>query len=1824
MSVFRFRSPVFSRLTLLALALISLSSGAGKVEAQATINAAIVGSPMIVREWLALEVPDKDGVGGFASVSFTYSGPFTLTAIQRTFRLAWQVEAQDSLGDWIPQQVTGGGMVYYGDPFQISRSSFSVSPPIPYEVNVPLHDPPEVPTRLRLILSVERFDAGSWVTVAGPDDSSAGLLIYPFLNTDPQDDARNMWTRLNSFSVTRRWALETATNVNVRGFHFTTQAEALRFDAFDAPGVDQFVSVRYRFRLFQQGTPEVEIPLVQSTFSRSHSIRTHEGFEPRLSTLAGNFYLRPAQQLNSTSSFFRVEVEMEHDEEPGGPVRAGDTGLLSNLRLLHFNGTLRFGTVDTVMRTIGGDPATGASHTTAHVQTVLDSYTGFLSQSTGHTIDSTSSTTIRLFANGTAQVFSIPSPVPVTPPSTPDRGEVAGIRFERENMVLNTLGALGNLRIQLPQGMGIGESSGDRMLDSWMSLGSGFFLNSNLQPSDPDYVYDRGGASFWVFEESKPVGTETTMLMWTVAQARFDAFNVESHHYVRAEHVEKLKNAPLPPSLAQKPSNEGYFAGLNTMPTAAGFSWRLGSSGGAETTGEYTFGPVDFRTHFPYNTHIISNFGGEMVLEDDRIVAGGLSAVNLLRVNYRADCDDAACIIAGEPEDIRFLRVKDAADQLAFTADGGLMAMGSLSGTPEERSLRWGGAPGVPGYYAQQTDAFDDGVFVMAGTFMPGSLTSSPEAGLDAIHHAGRIPAAESFDFRPELVLPGSSAFFAGDGYYAGINVRVTTGSLGAQARIAGTAIPYALSSCARFYVRPAGVTGTVEVVPGSFPSLLTIQDYLFNFTYYGVGYTDSRMRPDASIITGGIDLVGPSDFVLKFDSLTFTCTGELDQIYPPTSPYPVVLGYWLADIDIHSARFVTTDPCLPGAKASLLLGVSAYSTLIDTPLIGSIGIRSNGELITREFSQTANYEEEITSRLRPPSNFTVSGPADERYRLTIVSEAYFNDFATAQDTTFGAGRINFAGKMSVPFFEDLEVHVQTTARRNADPDAVAQVMGGWTVGTDSTFFNTDFFDPNNVGFPEAVSWAIYRAQGDNDASKPYLVHARQSWLGVVNFDYPLRWRNTLRSFESWEPRKNELLIVEIDHEVVYLSAENAELKFGVKYDGLPSINLSNFVFNAVEEQTGALSAFLNSLAAPVFSYLNDGVDSMGDLLADRADAILESVIDQIEDSIINPLFAQLLVVAQGAADATAWANDIVGEIQSARTEVENALANIAGAVGEADSIITQIDNLLLQVEGGIAAVADRFVIRDGEVVRIQNPAELLPGEDELLGLLFRENSSAEFQILQSLVGLLLDQISAELGGNLASVIGGILDGPIDELNGIINEQIQKAKPTLDRLVEVLHQVADLVGQARQATALAGQITAEIQSIVAAATEEVERVGNAFEEALQNYLVQVVLHPVEFVEGMQEEVTTFIRREITDLFAASKVIREVQLVLRQHLYDVETRMREGIDTVFAEVNKVARNLLGEFLAKIDDEINGLVGEVNGVLGAAQFDGYAHINGNALRLLRIDAAIEFKVPDEFQFKGYFQIKQLESDGTGSCSMGTPTNPANEVTVGALGIPVQWLDSSIRMDIEGKFTFSDRPLGMGGRVEMTEGEISFQAFTITQFGAAMAFGKTENYLAAKLGMRFQDYDMFGGIFFGRTCTIEPLRMINEDVADVLGTPNPTFSGGYVYGEVWLPISEMLLGIPASCMFRINAGVGAGAFFFVEGPTFGGQMFLGVSGEALCVVSIRGDVSLVGVMVGSDLRFSGRGSLSGRVGACPFCIKFNKSARVKFENKSWSVDL
>ena len=413
------------------------------------------------------------------------------------------------------------------------------------------------------------------------------------------------------------------------------------------------------------------------------------------------------------------------------------------------------------------------------------------------------------------------------------------------------------------------------------------------------------------------------------------------------------------------------------------------------------------------------------------------------------------------------------------------------------------------------------------------------------------------------------------------------------------------------------------------------------------------------------------------------------------------------------------------------------------------------------------------------------------------------------------------------------------------------------------------------------------------------------------------------------------------------------------------------------------------------------------------------------------------------------------------------------------------------------------------------------------------------------------------------------------------------------------------------------ELQARVTSLAASvqlASDRVRSDVNEFFDAVDYSLVS------PFDEYSAEDIKQEIRQSIEDRFYESEVVAAVQTGIKEWIYDADAALREHLDSTMGAVNQTIRDLISQSLAGVDNTINSALGDVGSKIGAGQIDGYAHINGDSLRELRLDGRFQWMVPDEMEFNAYLRIRELDSDGTDGCSFGG--EPATEVSLGATDVDLDWFSPNLRASANTKFTFGTGSFlrGMAGGLEITGG-LSFEAFEISYLGAGVAFGLDENYLSAACGLRFNKYEGFGGIYFGRTCTLDPIAMWAPDVASVLG--NPPFTGAYAYAEAWIPLNEAI-GIPSTCLFNISAGVGAGAFYFIEGPTWGGNMLLGVSGEALCVVSVKGEIKLIGVKNGSRLRLKGSGRVEGKAGPCPFCIKFGKTVGLTYDSGSWDVDL
>ena len=1031
-------------------------------------------------------------------------------------------------------------------------------------------------------------------------------------------------------------------------------------------------------------------------------------------------------------------------------------------------------------------------------------------------------------------------------------------------------------------------------------------------------------------------------------------------------------------------------------------------------------------------------------------------------------------------------------------------------------------------------------------------------------------------------------------------------------------------------------MTGIHEAEPGSFPSDFDLYNYDFTFDQYGLSHLDGV--PLKSRTEGSFHLPYPSNVSQGFEELMFTCLGSLGTpVKLSDGGGEWLLEFWLADTTLHTIGFVDTDNCDPSSDMFMTAGLTAHASHVPQPLYGILGFSPNGEIITALSEPAAG----VTSRLRLPNNIGLDGPGDEIYALTALTEAYFGDYSEAlsiyggvPSLPIGEGKVNFAATMDVTFFEDLAVHVQTSASSSWSATTPLYLMGGWPE-SGKTFFNSTDFDRANVGFPAAAAVDVYRNDpGNTGDPTPYLIHAHQDWLGVVTFDYPLVFERSTRSFSSYAPKENDLLVLTTTHQIDYLSAENAEISFGIQYQALPRINLASFIINAIDEETGALAAITNAAQEQVVGALENGVDQMGDLLADRMDAVYAEFFNTLEGGVVDPICTQIedlrLIVDHN--DPTAFQAQVqailINRLENATDSLRDRIRELAdpgGSVSSAGLILDEIDGKLAFVENGIRAVIDEVAIDVDGFVVVDPSAPGATVNGYLDGIL-KVDGLGRYPIVQNLVRALLAQFVPEIQAEIQA----LLAEPIEELNAQVDALLSSAKPTIEELKAILTTLADQVHTVRAELAGAQDIVDEIQTVFTNADAEIISLTAQIRAEIEAFFAQEAPTFADFDEFDCEEIKVAMRQAIQDNFLGSALVAQVQVLLKQYLFDVNAAITEAVDSAFAQVNRVTRDLLGEALSALDDTINGFLDDLAAIVGAGQIDGFAHIQGDALRLLRLDLYLQLKVPDDLEFHGYLQIKQLDSDGDDSCSPGTPDAPATEVTMGATDVPVSWTSDGLRMSVGTKFTFVTNPafslLGLGGSLELTGGTIGFEDFRINEMGAAVMFGATENYLAAQLGLQFNSYEASGGAFFGRTCSLEPLLLVDEDVAEILGQPDPTFTGIYVYGECHIPISEAVLGIPASCLFRISAGVGAGAFYFFEDNTLGGKIYASVSvaREVLCLISIKGEVTMIGLVSQGDLRFSGKGKLSGKAGVCPFCIKFSKTARITYQNGDWEVDL
>ncbi len=1366
----------------------------------------------------------------------------------------------------------------------------------------------------------------------------------------------------------------------------------------------------------------------------------------------------------------------------------------------------------------------------------------------------------------------------------PARYAVHGVSYWHDGGVeLSTAGAYADIKVLLPAGCGINTNLADKMLLEPTIT----FPNEKL----PQALYPAGPVTlsgiFKMSEETKPLAFDVSDVTWNPQQGSF-AFGATDVAFVREYYYGQLESQAgnlIDSAMARKKSNAAYYRAVRGLLDDP--SVHAGSNGAALMDAYLDFASGQMEPHFPYGSMVIWGSGFEMAIDDDLLVPTANPMKNIDPIEFYFDRNCGGDCGGNAPMGALGLYENG---EVLLDPNGGLRIPVEI---PTTGSLQWGARQ--DNTFAQQTEAFSAGTFYMPGTFIRGdqsAFQASENKGPAEILFSGIKADGTSFE---RLGQPGYSDGFAD---YAGVNLRVSAeGSLSASSVLGGTETGnWDLTPRSKYYVRYSGVSGIHEAVPGSFPDTLKIYGYSFGFSNFGLSYLSNKPKPGCSRINGDVAVPDPCNIDMPFEEMNLCCLGELEDADLANSDSKT-LRYWDAEIQPLSLFFAPTaaSTCTDSAR-KLCMGLTTQCANVDQPLSGVLAFMPGGGLGT-----PADRIEGVPSRLSVPNEIEFDGPASETYYYNPVAMPYYNDYDASGDTMAKFGWINFAGNLDVSFFDDLQVHLHTSASTNGGTSAKIHMMGGWSAGG-KTFFNSDpdGFDTNNVGFPSAVSYADYR----NPSTDTYRVRAKRNWFNVVDFDYPLDWSSASKSFKSPNTVTNDLLVLKVQHQTDYLSAENTEISFGMQYDGLPQVNLANMAFNALDEATGMSAAFTDSVGDMMRDTIDAGMEAFSDTLSDLPDQLLGPVLDPILDPLIDDFYTDIYAAYSSAPNADYYSavitNYVYGATGGSYENVQYVLKNLDNSLAASTDLLAQISTNLDRA----VSMIDAFT----SVVTTDTNGIALPGSSQVVGLLNLDSGS-------------YDQLTSLGIGILQNLAATLYDSVKNEVQTELNKQLDSAKPTLSSISQTLLDLRSTITNVQAQLTLASNLGNELHAILN--SPEMQDPLQQMDSAIADWFAALPANGNLLSEYSPEEVKAMLRNQIKDAFYGSFPCADIQQMVRSRLYEVEASIEEGIDSAFQQLNKAMRDFISQYASQLDDKINGALGDLGKSIGAGQIDGYAHIRNDSLTELRLDGKFQWNVPKEMDFNAYLIIKQLDSKQAGACGMAGAKLP--EVTVGTTDMEMDMMECKIRADISVKVSFISTnlsgnaviyPIGLGGSFNMKEGKIGFESFAITKLYAAVAFGAMENYISAAIHCNFTDYEVEGGIFLGKTCTLDPFSW-DPDVQGILG--DPPFTGIYVYGQGWIPVPIVDYG----CMLQIRVGVGAGIFAFLEGP-IGGKIYMGLDGTALCVVNVGAEVVLVGVKDGDDLRMKGKGTVRGRVGACPFCIKFSKTIGVNYDNGDWGVDL
>ncbi len=1629
-----------------------------------------------------------------------------------------------------------------------------------------------------------RLDDASGTTAAdAAGNGHAGTLISSpawigstaFLG----DGTSVIHTTLGSVQWTRQFAIKTI--ASERGFAAGAPFWVRRLDDFGAPTNNTSVSVSLDATL-ESALLSALVPLTNNATNFNFSLAPYLAAAPELS--AGGVVQSPSldvepqtgAQLDSVNDTFQLTVT-ETNLVNSGPALEADAIALPSTPLMHFDGNLYFGAVETAFSSLANTPSRGAP-SGGGISTILavNNNSGYLVSNPAYTYGNGALLSAVLLSNGDA----ISSGSATLNAPSPDIGTVQNISFIRSNEQLTSTGLVANVILSLPLGLSVGFSATNHKTASVLPCGT-VPLDTNLNPTNASFVFP--GPLFAV-EETLPYLFGAPNLTWLVGSGQI-VFNPDGTSvFVREQEDAILQSQTnlVDLTATNRISNDGYFR--NATPAGGSLTVTADSNGVAQVSVQLALNPPELRPHFPYagdtNGFQIPTGTGLLSLSNGLLTAASyLTVTGPVPILYGRDCTLPGCTAA--QAGATTLPFTPVGNQLGFTPDGGLFAYGSVPAT----NFMWGFATGT--HFAQQVRTVSAGAYSMAGTFLRADQTA-----LDDSQRASVILFSGFGDAsNPSYVeRPGQSNYDNGFANYSGVNFRSPAqgDSFVGQADSGW----YSLDPVSKYYLRFGGVNGIHQAAQNAFPSSLMLYGYNFTFTDFGLSYLDGQNLD--SVTTGAVAFPAqPSGFTQEFDRMQLTCRGDLSSASIPAGGSPKHLAYWNADFTPQSIDFhATNDDTCGTSPRFLVLGVQTTLPFISQPLHATLGFKPNGNLVC-PLDNVSN----VTSRFEVPAELSIQGPGTTMFTLSTAGEGYFNNWETPGAAALGTGFYSLVGKLRVPFFTDIKVQLHVTPA-NATTGEM-DIMGGWpapdSTDTDlgwslntSNYFNTVNFDPHSDGWPVALVPNItgYR----NSATTQYRPRAERNWIDVAKFDYPLQFSSVLHSFSGFQDAKVELPILDVNSRLQELAPGKVDFDFAQDLSlQLPQIKELDFVNDALNGNIGPLLSVSNAIRSQLNEALDvTGINGLSQALSEDAQGFFNPILNAAIDPIVSNIYPQLAAIPQ--TNPQAFLQEVYNLLTKPNGELQTGISAINNLSNQASSVILTLDKTFTNVLD-TAGLLNRALTKDP--------------------------STGDRQVISVIVEKLVSDQAPELG-----FLGSLGDD-------VVNPLLTDLDSTFDEIQSDIQDVSNQIAQVQmQLDSKTGDFNEALDSIMDHAND----VSNFVQSAAQNvtnYLAQAITPAGDLFTANPAALQQQIRQQISTAFLSSVVAGNYQQTFRQFLGDDNFVLDQLMSTLFDQINGTIRNALTDQISGAEDGVfqnlkgAGLLG---GSLLSAKIKGSPTFDGDSLRDIHLTAAIQMNMPDKMNFNAYMDIKELNSQ---SVPVGCipPGSPSAEITLGAKDVPLNWAgvasgDSaqSLTLSLEARWTQqSGSVIGIGGSVDIGGGA-SFQGCTLKDLGASLAIGETENYFAARADATIPilgiPVNMKAGLFAGHACSLDPLIYVDPGVTNVLLNNPSSFTGVYVQYGGGLSLSDLLGLGGLGCVLDADANIST-AYYYQGGAslgTIGGRQELDVKLSLLCVMSGELDVAqFLALDTSGSLTLGGSANVCGSVGPCPVCVSGCKGVTI-----------